>query len=117
MKPSASPVFPDSLSELRDPSNTRRDLRNARGTGEFAWVKPHAFRKTTSTVLDDAKVSPRQIARQLGHSKPSMTQDVYMDRRTVSPENAVALESMRAAPGNSRGKPGVDLEPDPRESP
>ncbi|WP_336157672.1 tyrosine-type recombinase/integrase [Amycolatopsis sp. VC5-11] len=114
----ASAVFPDSLGGLRDPSNTRRDIRNARGTDEFAWVKSHAFRKTTATVLDDAKASSRQIADQLGHSKPSMTQDVYMDRTTVSPENAVALESMWLDPGsgNSGDKPGVDLERASEES-
>lgn len=41
-----------------------------------------------------------------------MTQDVYMDRSTVSPENAVALESMWLDPdsGNSGDKPGVDLD-------
>jgi hypothetical protein len=31
---------------------------------------------------------------QLGHSKPSMTQDVYMGRNTVSSDAAAALETM-----------------------
>jgi integrase len=31
-RPAASPVFPDTLGGLRDPSNTRRALREARGS-------------------------------------------------------------------------------------
>ena len=34
------------------------------------------------------------IADQLGHARISMTQDVYLGRRTVSPELAAALESL-----------------------
>lgn len=34
------------------------------------------------------------IADQLGHARISMTQDVYMGRRAVSPELAAALESL-----------------------
>jgi integrase len=93
-RPTTSPVFPDSLGGLRDPSNTRRALREARGSEEFAWVRSHVFRKTAATVLDEAKLTARQIADQLGHSKPSMTQDVYMGRTVVSRANAEALDGM-----------------------
>lgn len=87
------PVFPDSFGGLRDPSNTRRDLRHARGAGEFAWVTSHVFRKTAATILDEAGLSARQVADQLGHSRPSLTQDVYMGRKAVGKEAADALEA------------------------
>jgi integrase len=87
------PVFPDSLGGLRDPSNTRRDLRNARGK-DFAWVTSHVFRKTAATVLDEAKLTARMIADQLGHSRPSMTQDVYMGWTAVSRAAADVLEGL-----------------------
>lgn len=105
----ARPVFQDSIGGLRDPSNTRRDLRNARGTKGFAWVTSHVFRKTAATVLDEAGLTARVIADQLGHSKPSMTQDVYMGRSVVTSATAAALESIlddRPA-ANSGGKPGI----------
>ncbi|MBB5153171.1 tyrosine-type recombinase/integrase [Saccharopolyspora phatthalungensis] len=86
------PVFPDSLGGLRDPSNTRRDLRNARGTAGFAWVTSHVFRKTAATILDAAGLTARVVADQLGHSRPSMTQDVYLGRKAVGREAAQALE-------------------------
>jgi integrase len=57
-------------------------------------VTSHVFRKMAGTVLDEAKLSARQIADQLGHSKPSMTQDVYMGRGNLSPEAAAALEDI-----------------------
>lgn len=89
-----SPVFPDSLGGLRDPSNTRRALREARGTEGFEWVTSHNFRKTAATIMDDAGLSARAIADQLGHARPSMTQDVYLGRKINGTAAAAALEGM-----------------------
>jgi integrase len=86
------PVFPDSRGGWRDPSNTSRDLRIARGSEEFAWVTSHVFRKTAATEMDRAGLTARQIADQLGHSKISMTQDHYLGRRSVGREAADALD-------------------------
>ena len=43
-----------------------------------AWITSHTFRKTAATILDEAALSARLIADQLGHARPSMTQDVYL---------------------------------------
>ncbi|MBG0564886.1 tyrosine-type recombinase/integrase [Actinoplanes aureus] len=51
----------------------------------------HMIRKTVATHMDDAGYSARVIADQLGHSRPSMTQDIYMGRSRISTEGAVAL--------------------------
>jgi integrase len=87
------PIFPDVLGGFRDPANVRRSLREARGTGGLSWVTSHSFRKTAATILDEAALSARLVADQLGHSRPSMTQDVYMGRRTVDSQAALALEA------------------------
>jgi integrase len=89
---SRGPLFPDSVGGWRDPSNTRRDLRTARGTHGFAWVTSHVFRKTCATILDEAGLSARAIADQLGHSRPSLTQDVYLGRKALGRTNAHALD-------------------------
>lgn len=68
--------------------------RRVRAGTEFRWVTPHTYRKTVATLLDSQGASARMIADQLGHSRISMTQDVYMGRRAVSPEIAAALESL-----------------------
>lgn len=49
--------------------------------------------KTAATILDEAALSARLVADQLGHSRPSMTQDIYMGRRAVDSQAALALEA------------------------
>jgi integrase len=92
------PVFPDALGGFRDPANVRRDIRDARGKEELAWITSHTFRKTTATVLDEAGLSSRIVADQLGHSRPSMTQDVYMGRRAANSPASAALEHVLDLP-------------------
>jgi integrase len=57
------------------------------------WVTSHTFRKTAATILDEAALSARLVADQLGHARPSMTQDVYLARRAVDSQAATALEA------------------------
>jgi integrase len=74
--------------------NSLRVLREARGSEGFSWVTSHVFRKTAATVLDEAGLSARVIADQLGHARPSMTQDVYLGRKVASRETANVLEGI-----------------------
>ena len=101
------PLFPDVLGGFRDPANVRRELREARGQDTLAWITSHTFRKTAATILDEAALSARLVADQLGHSRPSMTQDVYLGRRAVDSQAALALDAaIRDAfpDGQFRGK-------------
>lgn len=93
-------VFCSPRGKLRDPSNTSNDLRQVLDSlqrekgdepGPWAWVTSHVFRKTVATRLDEAGMSPREIADILGHAKPSMTMDVYMGRKVVSASMATIL--------------------------
>ena len=102
---SAGAVFPDSLGGHRDPNNVERVHREVRLGTPFEWVVPHTYRKTVATMLDQQGLSARTIADQLGHSRISMTQDVYMGRRVVDEAAAVALE------GISQVRAGGDDEP------
>ncbi|SFO60421.1 Phage integrase family protein [Geodermatophilus obscurus] len=85
-------LFRSPQGRLRDPNNTSGDLRAALDRADFDWVTSHVFRKTVATRLDEAGLSARQIADHLGHTRPSLTQDVYMGRRLASPEAAAALQ-------------------------
>ena len=88
-----APIFPAPLSgTLRDPSNTRRGLREAFAEMGLPGVTSHAFRKTVATLMDDAGLTARAAANQLGHSKTSMTQDRYMGRKVRAPGAAAVLE-------------------------
>ena len=64
----------------------------------------HAWRKTTATVLDEAGATARMIAEQLGHSRVSMTQYLYLGRRSRESRVAAALEGVDPmASGESGG--------------
>jgi integrase len=62
----------------------------------FAWVTSHVFRN--AAIVDRAGLTARVIADQLGHSKPSMTRDVFHGRQLVSPVAAEALEGAAVKP-------------------
>ena len=85
-------MFPSPLGQVRDRSNATGDLRRAFDRARFSWVTSHTPRKTVATCLDDAGLSARQIADQLGHARPSLTQDAYLGRKVASPAAARLLE-------------------------
>ena len=88
-------VFPAvTAGGLRDPSNTLKMLRQAFRAAGFEGVTSHQFRKTVGTLMDDAGLSARATADQLGHSKPSMTQDTYLGRKTRTTGAARVLEDL-----------------------
>jgi len=68
-------------------------FRQVRGGSDFEWVKTHTYPKTVATLLDQSGASARMIADQLGHSRVSMTQDVYLGRRAGNAGNLKALEA------------------------
>ncbi len=61
--------------------------------GRAQSVQPaHVFRTTVATRLDEAGLSAQQIADHLGHTRPSLTQHVYLGHGATSPEAAAALD-------------------------
>lgn len=87
------PLFPAPRGGWRDRSNTARDLRDAFDAAGYGWVTSHTFRRTVATVADRAGLSPTAGAAQLGHRRPSMTQDRYHDRRYTDTGVAGVLEA------------------------
>jgi len=94
-----SMLFPNTLGHnlgrrsWRDPHNTGARLRAALRQSGYGWVTSHIFRKTAATTLDHAGLSARAIAGHIGHSRPSLTQDVYMDKRADGRAAADALDA------------------------
>lgn len=56
-------------------------MREAFREAGFGHITSHNFRKTVATLMDDAGLSSRSAADQLGHAKPSLASDVYMGRK------------------------------------
>ncbi|WP_427383904.1 hypothetical protein [Janibacter sp. G56] len=77
-----------------------RWLYEVRLDSALEWVSSHAWRKTMANILDGSGVTARIIADQLGHSRVSMTQDVYLGRGETDPRVLAALEAVdpRTAP-------------------
>ncbi len=62
-------VFTSPLGHLRDPNNTQADLRDVFSRLKYANVTSHTFRRTVATLMDEAGLSARAAADQLGHAK------------------------------------------------
>ncbi len=99
--------FPDAVGGYRDRNNVERDFRMVRDGTAFDWVVPHPYRKTVATMLDQVGLSARTIADQLGHSRISMTQDVYLGRRAVDEGAASALQDLILESGPDNDPPGL----------
>src|SRR5690606_22000367 len=88
------PLFPTPLGKRRDRTNTSADWQDARerlGIGDYTF---HSFRKTVATALDQAGLSPRDIAEYLGHADPHVTMRTYMSKAVGGSRAADALDSV-----------------------
>ena len=92
------PLFPDALGGYRDRNNVEAAFRAVRAGTAFEWLVPHTYRKTVATWMDAEGLSARTIADKLGHSRISMTQDVYMGRRAVDASAARVLQAVELPP-------------------
>lgn len=90
------PVFPHpTAGTWRDPREVGKALREVRGKAGYPWLTSHSLgRKTVATILDEGGATAREIADQLNHARPSMTQDVYMARRRPTTRQAAILEQV-----------------------
>mgnify|MGYP001113617781 CR=1 FL=1 len=103
------PVFGTIDGGFREPRTVSRWLYEVRADSDLEWVTSHVWRKTTASILDGSGVTARIIADQLGHSRVSMTQDVYLGRGEPDPRVLVALEAANPQgnpPGVSGGQSG-----------
>ena len=91
----ARQVFPAPVAGgVRDPSNTLKMMRQAFKHAGFDGVTSRYFRKTVATLMDEAGLSARSAADQLGHAKPSLTADIYMGRKKRATGVAEVLEDL-----------------------
>ncbi|MGN2640944.1 site-specific integrase [Nocardia takedensis] len=87
-------IYPSSVGTLRDPDNFNQQWAKVRGLLGVPDVSSHSFRKALATMLDDAALSARVGADQLGHRQVSMTQDVYFGRGRVHREVAEVVDRL-----------------------
>ncbi|WP_238935642.1 tyrosine-type recombinase/integrase [Saccharopolyspora spinosa] len=86
------PIFTNTKGGYLNASNVaNRTWVPFRQRAGYEWVTFHTLRKTVATLLDEAGLTARQVADLLGHSRVSMTQDVYFGRGQESRASAEAL--------------------------
>ena len=101
-------VFPSAKGNLRDPSNTSADLKEAFTSAGFDWMTSHSLRRTAATLIDGAGYSARVAADQLGHSKPSMTTGRYMTRDLHVTAGSAVMEAFGQPTSTSYAVTNVD---------
>lgn len=91
------PVFPaiETGLGLRDPSNTSDHLRDAFDDAGYTWVTSHVYRKTVTTLMDEAGLSARQVADQLGQADITTTQRHYLGRTKIARDAARVLDAIQ----------------------
>lgn len=94
-RPGSNLVFPSARGPNNDRTETPYWISNVTGVIRTELdrlghesVTGRSFRKMVATELDKAGFTPRQIADQLGHSRPSVTMDVYQNREEIGPADA-----------------------------
>ena len=90
-------VFPSRAGGPRATHNVRRQLREARQfvvtvdghpdgpADDFDWVKPHTFRKTVATLIEQSE-GMDMAAGQLGHASPEITRAHYVQKADQGPD-------------------------------
>lgn len=89
-----APLFPTALGKRRDRRNTSAEWQKSRERLSLGDYTFHSFRKTVGTALDQAGLSPRDVAEYLGHSDPSLTMNTYMSKKVGGSKAANALDSI-----------------------
>lgn len=85
-------VFPSPMLKLRDVSNTEHALKALFTRAGLSWMTSHTLRKTAATRMDEAGLTAREVANQLGHRQISTAQNFYLDRTQPSRRAAEVLE-------------------------
>lgn len=83
-------VFVTSTGNWVSPSNVRRSWRAALGS-DFAWVRPHSFRKTVATLIKET-YGVETAQSQLGHSSSRVTEAHYIERMNSAPDATAVLD-------------------------
>ncbi|MEV8223110.1 tyrosine-type recombinase/integrase [Dietzia maris] len=88
-------VFPGRTGGPRWPANVRTAWRAIRGD-EYAWVKPHTFRRTVATLVE-REVCLTAATAQLGHSGTAVTERHYVERAAGAPDLTRVLGTLSPA--------------------
>jgi integrase len=70
-------IFPNTVGNPLDPSNLRLDFNRIIAKTNLPKIRFHDLRHTAASLMLNNDVPPIVVSRILGHSKPSITLDIY----------------------------------------
>ena len=70
-------IFPNSVGRSRDATNTRIALNRILKASGVTKIRFHDLRHTAASILLNSNVALIKVSRMLGHSKPSVTLEIY----------------------------------------
>ena len=70
-------VFPNSVGKPRDASNIRLEFNQVLDRAGIPRIRFHDLRHTAASILLNHKIPVIVVSRILGHSRPSVTLDLY----------------------------------------
>ena len=70
-------LFPNQLGQPRDPNGIRKLIRRMGERAGIEGLTPHLLRHAFATNLLEAGENPTTVSKELGHSKVSITTDMY----------------------------------------
>lgn len=70
-------MFTNSVGNPGDGSNIRKDFYSVLEAAGLPKIRFHDLRHTAATLMLNHSVSPIVVSKMLGHSKPSVTMDIY----------------------------------------
>lgn len=91
-------VFPSSVGTPRDPSNLRIEFNKVLTKAGLQKIRFHDLRHTAASLLLNHRVPVIVVSRMLGHSKPSVTLDIYGHLYNEMQDEAAALMDKLVTP-------------------
>ena len=91
-------VFPNSVGNPGDPSNLRIDFDRVLAEAGISKIRFHDLRHTAASLLLNHGVPVIVVSKMLGHSKPSVTLDIYGHLYQESQDQAAELMDRLVAP-------------------
>ena len=70
-------IFPNGVGAPGDPSNLRKDFNQTLARAGLSKIRFHDLRHTAASLLLNNNVPVIVVSKMLGHSKPSVTLDIY----------------------------------------
>jgi integrase len=105
-------IFPNEVGDPGDPSNLRKDFQKTLARAGLSLIRFHDLRHTAASLLLNNNVPLIVVSKMLGHTKPSITMDIYGHLYHESQGEAAEIMDKLVTPIPNQLPQGVKKAPD-----